>query len=147
MTSSQAINNQVLGMQKAIDTLILIGSGPKAIELAKAVNLFIMNDPRFKANAEHTILVVKEDGEYHTALVPKPHGREGKTKDGLISLFMFDSKGPNYFLSYDKLGNSGKSHKADLPALRELMKEGLVTVADENRKRVLYRYTPKPTQS
>lgn len=64
-----------------------------------------------------------------------------RTKELLTSMFTID--GEPYMLRYPKLGRARKQWLADRVVLHEMIKEGTVKIADNDRKSILYRYTPK----
>lgn len=141
---SHSINCQILGMQKAVDELIKRNQLVAASDLVDSLNQFILSNSSFKEHAKYLLGISKEDDGWCCILVPKSFGREGSSKERLIKLFMFDCKpGEAYVMCYHTRGFSGETHKADLPALSELIADGLVKVVKKERGKIWYEYTPK----
>lgn len=141
--TAKCVNCQVLGMQKAIAFLVTAGYKAAAFQLVTDLNSFIDSNLEFKFHSKHFITL--EGGgskSLSVVLSPRKHGMAPRTKQKLIDLFLVD--GPPYVLQYQKLGYSGESHKADLPTLRELIKEKLVKVVHQDRKIITYQYYPNP---
>jgi hypothetical protein len=61
-------------------------------------------------------------------------------RERLIRVFTFEKP---FHLQYHRRGRLGENHKKDLPELRAMMKEGLVTVLEKTTKHILYRYEPQ----
>jgi hypothetical protein len=64
--------------------------------------------------------------------------RAGRTEEQLIELFTFD----NYpYLSYEYRKESS-GYKADLPALKSLIKKGIINIYEKNTKTIVYHLNP-----